>query len=268
MKTAVTIMFQAPNGIGLGHISRLVAVALALRDLDPKLRMPFVLEGGSHELLERDGLPYVALPHHDHLQSGSWDAWSKDERNQLVAELSSVLISRMSPALVVTDSFPCFPFLAAVARASVPVVLCARKTNDESGYFREVARYRALLRAILIPHNPEEVAVPKELEPLVHYTGAIVRPVRSDARIPAISGEPRILITGGGGGYPRTADFYNMAMEAVARYRRTGPNTTCVLITGPLFKHWWDLRIPDGIRVVPFETKFREIAANADLVVC
>ncbi|SRR6266508_5030865 len=265
---ALTIMFQAPNGVGLGHISRLAAIALALRDLDSKLRLSFVLEGGSHELLERDGFPYVSLPHFESLRSSGWDAWSERERIQLVTDLSSALISRMSPALVVTDSFPCFPFLTAVALATVPIVLCARKTKDESEYFREVGRYRSLLKAILIPHNPGEVAVPKELEPLVHYTGTIVRPVHSDTRVPALSGRLCILITGGGGGYPQTADFYNMAMEAVARYRQIEPDTTCVLMTGPLFKQWWDLRIPDGIRIIPFEPNFREMAAKADLVIC
>src|SRR5687767_11213671 len=156
-----TIMFQAPNGVGLGHISRLLAVALSLRDLDSKLRLPFVIEGGSHELLERDGFPYVSLPHNELLGNGSWDAWSERERAQIVTDLSSAFISRMSPAVVVIDSFPCFPFLAAVARASVPVVLCARKTKNESSYFQEVVRYRALLKAILIPHEPGEVNVPK-----------------------------------------------------------------------------------------------------------
>jgi hypothetical protein len=62
MRLTTTILFQPSNGIGLGHISRLIAIALAIRDKAPSARLPFLLEGGSHSLLETASLPYLSLP--------------------------------------------------------------------------------------------------------------------------------------------------------------------------------------------------------------
>jgi hypothetical protein len=42
-----TILFQPPNRIGLGHMSRLIAIALAVRQTAPGTRTPFVIEGGT-----------------------------------------------------------------------------------------------------------------------------------------------------------------------------------------------------------------------------
>src|ERR1700736_3632556 len=52
MSSPITIVFQAPNGIGLGHIIRMLAIAVAVGKRDPAAVLPIVVEGGSHSLIE------------------------------------------------------------------------------------------------------------------------------------------------------------------------------------------------------------------------
>ena len=43
-----TVLFHGPNRIGLGHLNRLSAIALALKKKSPHVRPLFAVEGGAH----------------------------------------------------------------------------------------------------------------------------------------------------------------------------------------------------------------------------
>lgn len=265
---ALTVAFQAPNRVGLGHISRMMAVALAIRRRRPDARLPFILEGASHSLLETASLPYFSLPHREEMAGPSWTAWNHLRRANMVFDMSRAILRCLQPDMVLCDTFPCMPFMAAAAKLRVPLALCARKTRYNEAYWEGICKHGALLSLILIPHDPGEVWVPASLRSSVRFVGEISRPISGVAAPPCVPGSKRIVITGGGGGYEGTVHFYNLAMDAFVRYRRDHPDTGCVLVTGPLFREWWDLRMVDGVRVVPFEPNLRELMATADLVIC
>jgi hypothetical protein len=123
------IIFQAPNGIGLGHVNRLVAIALAVRSREPAAIVPFVLLGGGDSLLEKPSLPYVTLPYGPlMLSKQGYSPWG----TAVLSEVSRAIIQGWAADLIVFDTVPCAPFMRAAAKMKVPMALCARKTRDNT----------------------------------------------------------------------------------------------------------------------------------------
>src|SRR5262245_15836087 len=136
MDQITTVLFQPPNRIGLGHISRLAAIALAIRDQIPSARLPFLVEGGSHSLLEVTSLPYFSLPAEFELyKTESWMAWPAEERNAMILSLADSIIHQLRPKIILFDTFPCIAAATAAARRGVPIALCLRKMKNMQEYF-------------------------------------------------------------------------------------------------------------------------------------
>jgi predicted glycosyltransferase len=76
------------------------------------------------------------------------------------------------------------------------------------------------------------------------------------------------VISGGGGGYPGTVEFFNVAEQAVHLLRQSHPNLRAKLITGPLFTDWCDLKLAPRSSVIPFDPDLTATLAAADLVIC
>src|SRR5712692_8568803 len=118
------ILFQPPNRIGLGHINRLAAIALCVREVASDIRVPFAVEGYSHQLLEALGLPYLSIPSaHTLFKSDSWNCWSQAERQGLALEISRAILARLAPGLLVFDCFPYVAIATAAIQTGVPMVL-------------------------------------------------------------------------------------------------------------------------------------------------
>ena len=129
------VLFQPPNRVGLGHINRLCAIALALREIDPEVRVPFVVEGASHDLVEAHGLPHLDFPsRHELYKSGRWEAWGVEERSRLAVSIARAIIEKLQADLVVFDCFPCENLAAAAIECRIPMALCLRKGRNWDQY--------------------------------------------------------------------------------------------------------------------------------------
>jgi|SRR5215475_9858561 len=272
-KQTTTILFQPPNGIGLGHISRLIAIALTIRDKMPSWRLPFLVEGNCHSLLDNSSLPYILFPTSEAIyDTDNWRTWPVEEREAVLFKLADCIIRVLQPDIILFDTFPCIPVMKAAARLEVPIALCIRKVKNMQKYFAYMIKYYQELKylsLILVPHEPDEVEVPGYLATKTRFVGQIVRSARkthTSMDFPANS--KIVVITGGGGGYSNTAEFYNWALTSFASSRIRNPDLVGVLITGPLFKDWWKLRVVDGVRVIPFDPNLSATLAAADLIIC
>jgi UDP-N-acetylglucosamine--N-acetylmuramyl-(pentapeptide) pyrophosphoryl-undecaprenol N-acetylglucosamine transferase len=268
--TRRTILFQPPNHIGLGHISRLIAVALAVRDAGSNCRLPFVIEGHGHGLVEAHGLPWLSVPsRHELEETPNWAAFDKASRRLLAFDLALSLVQVLAPDLIVFDCLPNPAMLNAALERQVPIAICLRKAKDMCLYFEQIAALTPAIQLILIAHDEGECEVPAELRSRTRFTGPIARPCPAvRARASQTHAGPLVVITGGGGGYPGCVDFYNLALAAFAHARRQQPNLNGALIAGPLFTDWWQLRLVEGIRCLPFDPHLSETLADAGLVVC
>jgi predicted glycosyltransferase len=265
----LTVMFQAPNRIGLGHINRLSAVALAIRMAVPGARVPFVLSGNSHGFLECLGLPYVALPEgHEFWECDSWTAWTRMERRTIIESLAASVVERLQPHVVVFDCFPMLAVVRAATSRQIPLVLCLRKMRNMQAYFARLKATEHLFRVILLPHSPDEMEVPEHLRSRSLFVGTIVRHNGLENLGPGGStNEKLVIVCGGGGGYPGTVEYYNSVLSALAQVRLNCP-LQAMLVTGPLFHDWKQLRLIDGLRIIPFEPRLVSLLSTADLIIC
>jgi len=268
MNSRATVLFQPPNHVGLGHINRLSAIALALRKLDPSIRTPFVVEGAAHVLLDVLGLPYIPLPS-SHLmeESDSWAGWTKDERSELASEISGAIIKSINPQIVVFDCFPNLALASAALKSKLPIVLCLREMRELDGYLAHIRELLPCISLLLIPHESNAFELPETLHAKSRFVGQIVRPIKTAPDRIQHSTRPLVVITGGGGGYPGTVKFYNLAINALACLHQDHPTLQGRLIAGPLFQDWLRLESVRGIAVIPFEPDMNGAFAAADLVI-
>ncbi len=269
MRMQRTVLFHPLNYIGLGHINRLSVIALALRELDNNVRTPFVVEESAHVLLDALGLPYVPLPSSHAMSDGAaWAAWTEGERFALQVQISRSILSNIAPQLVVFDFLPNPTFADAVMKSQVPIVLCLREMRDLASYLAFACDLLKHVSLILIPHPTGTMRLPEELAAKSCFVGQIARQATRIAVTERDPASPRIVISGGGGGYPGTVEFYNLAMKAIADLRGRYPAIRAQLIAGPLFRDWLLLQPVDGITLTAFEADTNSRFAEADLIIC
>lgn len=254
----LTILFQPPNHIGMGHINRLSAIALAIREAVPDAQLPFVLSGSSHSLLESLEIPCVPLP-------DVHESWNTE--STLITSLVETILEQLKPRVVVFDCFPLRALAyAAIARA-VPIVLCLRKMKDTSYYLSQYGLPEDTIRRVIVPHSPQEMDLPEGLRRRAIFVGTILRRTRIQPALVPARGRPHVVICAGGGGSPETLKFYNLVLQAI-KQARAHRSLDATLVTGPLFQGWMLLKLIEGLRVIPFEPNLPTLLATADLVVC
>jgi predicted glycosyltransferase len=267
MDTPPTILFQPPNHIGLGHINRLAAIALALREMPNPVRPVFVVEGSSHLLLDVLNLPSIPLPSdHAMFETDLWNSWSADERFTLSKEISQGILRTVRPQLVVFDCFPNPQFARVVFEEKIPTILCLREMRDINRYLNHIGDMLGQIGHIILPHDAGALELPDPIRMKSCFVGEIIR-FRRKHEAPPKSAERSVVVCGGGGGYPGTVSFYNLAMKALTELQHLRPKVTCRLIAGPLFQYWSKLQLAAGVSVTPFEPDMIGAFSAADLVV-
>jgi len=269
MATPLTIVFQPFATAWLGHSSRLIAIAQAIRRRQPEARLPFLVEGNSGPLLEQAGFPHFCLPHRTEFAGLEWSCWSGEERDGIMNELGKCLLDHLQPQVVVFDSPACSYLVDHVRHLKVPTVLCARKTRTATRTFEWAQTVFPQVDLILVPHEIGEVWIPPDIAARTHFVGPIVRlSTHADNTTPVKSDSPLVVVTGGGGGFPGTVDFYNLALSAFQLARSTLPAIEGILVAGPMFKEWNQLKLVEGIVIVPFDPELGTTLRRADVVIC
>jgi predicted glycosyltransferase len=261
------MLFHAVNHVGLGHLSRLTAIALGIRERAPGIPILFLVDGASHGILEAAHLPFLALPPNDF--DKSIDGPVTDKIRRLVSSFAASIVQTLHPNLIVFDCFPHRALTFAARQYGVPFAICIRKMKNMSLLSERFIDLLETAELIIFPHTPDEIEVeiPKQLMSKTHFVGTIVRPFRAASEA-STTGKVRVVISGGGGGYPGTVNFYNSALAAFAMCRREIPGLSGLLVTGPLFGDWRQLEPVEGIHIIPFDPDLLSVVKDADLVVC
>jgi predicted glycosyltransferase len=263
-----TVMFQPCSGTGLGHVSRLIAIALALRgDDDP--RPLFVVEGTGRMLLEAYGLAHLLMPSDSEFGLDGWKAWSATEKAAINVSLADAILRTANPELIVFDCFPSRAMALAAIERDVPIAMCVREMREPEVYFELARPVLERAKVIVVPGESAARCVPPSLAHKTVCVGAITRPSPAPG-VTRIRGEgdPHITITGGGGAYPECVPFFNRAMAAVARCRTRHAALRATLVTGPLFTAWAQLQPMTGTRIVPFVPNMLELLTESALAFC
>lgn len=273
MIIAPTILFQAPNRIGLGHLNRLASIAATVQSLSPGARTPFVIEGESHFFLERFSLPFLTIPSSVELaKSPAWAGWPISEREELTARLSEAILDAWKPKLVVYDCLPNQYFSCAVRQKGIPSAFCIRQVRNFKTYAEDpkVASAISEAQVLIVPHSATTFSMPRHLLHKTVYVGDIVRPRGSAAAMSAWKTgacQRMVIVTGGGGGHARTVEFYNLVLLSLETIMKKREDLYVLLVTGPLFRDWDRLSLPVRVHVSPFEPELDDLFSRAALVI-
>ena len=97
------ILISAINGIGIGHVTRQLALARALRDRLPEARFLFLTTSEASGIIWQDGFASVKIPSYMNVTRGLLDS---TEWRHLCHSLVSVTVANFKPDLMIADSFP------------------------------------------------------------------------------------------------------------------------------------------------------------------
>lgn len=222
----VNALFYAINGRGLGHLTRLLAVARATRELCDALGVPSELEfvTTSEASFICDDFPVYKLPSKTTVARSQLQRDRYAQRAKLIV---SNLVAAKAPDLLVLDTVPYgafqeFAFLRSYARASAYLY---RHQDESSASSDLVQRHLELFDRIIVPDDEsqeERYPLSRVAKSRVSFVGPIhsfdASTAWEAARVRAYFGVPLgkrlIYVSAGGGGDGRP--WLEAVIEAVA----------------------------------------------------
>lgn len=231
------VLFYAVDGLGLGHVTRLLAIARAARGLAPTMEVLFLTSSDASQVIASEGFAAFKVPSRT-IRAAV--ALSHGTYLQTVGMVTTSLVAAFAPHVLVVDTFP--------AGASDDLVPVLRWPLERVFVFREqrpeharAAHFQHCLRAYhrtVVPHSSGEVALPLPEGVAATWTGPILIRERGEAlprpearaRLGVEPGErPLVLVSGAGGGDPALVAWAGRAAAAL-----TEAGFEVVLAVGPL----------------------------------
>jgi predicted glycosyltransferase len=239
---AVRVLFYAINGRGLGHLTRLCAIARAARDLLEALELPhdfqFVTTSEATSLVE--DFPVYKLPSKTALGRVKG---SRERHVQHAKLIVSNLVAAQNPDLLVLDTVPYgafqeLAFLRSYARATAYVY---RRLDQRAAASELVQKHLELFDRIVVPDDAEArdaYPLPRAARDRVSFVGAIhgfdaARAWPRD-RVRAYfgvgEGQRLVYVSAGGGGDGRAE------LEQLVRAVAADPENFVLAGYGPLHR--------------------------------
>ena len=97
------LLFYAVDGLGLGHVTRLLAIARAIRAQLPGAQMLFVTTTDADSVIHREGFASVKIPSRTVIQSSRIRA---SVYNKLAHSVVMNTVAAFNPAILIADTYP------------------------------------------------------------------------------------------------------------------------------------------------------------------
>lgn len=177
---APRILFYAVNGLGLGHVTRLLAIAGAIRRARPEAQILFITTSEADVVIAKEGFAAVKLPSRN---TASESQLQPGVYMKLAHTVVVNTVAAFNPAILVADTFPAgavqelLPTLSWTMRRVFVFRAQKEKRATDPFFQNALARYDLCL----IPHdeNSEDVPVPSSVRAV--WTGDIFLRERKDA---------------------------------------------------------------------------------------
>ena len=178
--TSPRLLFYAVNGLGLGHVTRMLAIARAVRILRPGAQILFVTTTEADHVIYREGFASVKIPSRTIIQR---TGIQPGVYNKLAQTVVMNTVAAYNPAILIADTFPVgasqelLPTLSwNMRRVFVYRAQIAERAAD--------TQFQTLLTAYdlaIIPHeiDSETLPLPPTLRPV--WTGPILIRNRAEA---------------------------------------------------------------------------------------
>lgn len=232
------ILCYAVDGLGLGHLTRVMAIARQLRALSPSAEIVFLTSNEAAAFCLKEGFAAFKVPSRSAREAGRIRS---SLYTKLVQSVSWSLIASFDPHLLVVDSFPAGAAqeLLPLLRWSVGRVFIYRERQISAAVDPYFQNLLAQYHLAILPHNPGEVDLPLPAGPQRCTVGPILLRDRADAlpRDAARAGlfgpeDGQLLcyVNFGGGGDPSAAEALGATLSTLARH----PDIRPVVAPGPL----------------------------------
>ncbi len=220
------ILFYASNGLGVGHLTRLLSVAHALARTELSHEIAFITNSEAGPFPDETPFYAIRIPGRSRARSGKLTPKSYFQSSR---PLILQAIASFDPHNLVTDTFPEGPEreLLPVMEWPIRKAFLFREQDPKrwpsDGYAKALRPYQR----ILVPHEEGSVLLPNALgeDPRVRWVGPIVYPspfhTREYARerLGIAPGETAILLSFGGGGDPQAS---RRAQDSAVFLRKKG----------------------------------------------
>ena len=241
---SVTVLLYSVNGTGLGHLTRLMAIARWVRTLlngfNLRGKIFFLSCSEADFLLAANGFPSFKLPSRNALRDAQIPP---DEGIPLIRRLAAGALDQIDPQIVIIDTFPTGTYdelLPILGRDDITKVFIFREQRPE---YASAIPYEKLLisfQQMLIPHP--EGSFPLTFDPPaaldVTWTGDIIFGERKELwtkqKVRETLGIPRnktiVYSAAGGGGDREMSRYLQTLVDVAAEF----PNVHLVVGVGPL----------------------------------
>lgn len=249
MSAARRFLFYAVNGLGLGHVTRLLAIARQIRRQSSEHQIVFLTSSEADSVIYGEGFAAVKVPSKTiRAETGLMpDIYAK-----LVQSLTWQTIGAFDPDVLVVDTFPTGSLqeLLPVLRWPARTAFVYRVQQPEKAQSALLQQALPLYDRIILPHAPgsETMPMPDHVRQRAHWVGPItIREAdellpRDEARhqlgLP-LAGQAVFVSLGGGGDKAAPLHFHAVA-QALAE-----SDMTLMLAAGPLYRG----ALPEGPRL-------------------
>ncbi len=275
------VLYHAINGSGLGHLTRLGAIAAAVQEAAPDVHQLVATSANYPHLLERLRTPYVVLPRDDSGPFLAADRRLRSVSGDVAGRILRETMRAYDPKVVVFDTHAPRGLVEECREHGRQAVLVLRQCRDAAMQRMLREGMLSAFAAILLPHTPAEMRAmlhPATLRPLealpgVSYVGGIVFPAPIDAAsVAAVSARlslppaaKLLLLCAGSGGYTAiNCRFIETACRALAGLAAANPGLLVICVAGPYAQSLPDIA---GCRVIQSEPDLQALMARAELVV-
>jgi UDP-N-acetylglucosamine--N-acetylmuramyl-(pentapeptide) pyrophosphoryl-undecaprenol N-acetylglucosamine transferase len=257
------LLFYAVNGLGLGHVTRLLSIARKVRDIEPHCEIVFLTSSEADNVIYREGFAAFKIPSRNiRLSSGIRPVTYA----RMVQTVTMNLVASLHPHLLVVDTFP-----AGMIQELLP---CLRWDLRKAFVYREQRLSVAadpvfqntlkLYDLCIVPHlkNDVEMILPEGLE--IVWAGPIIIRDNTETlsreegrkRIGAPSDIPLLYVTFGGGGDTEADEIREKIIPHLAGLDTPLGKLHLAVTNGPLHRG----EIPRGPYILPiFEYPIAEI---------
>jgi UDP-N-acetylglucosamine--N-acetylmuramyl-(pentapeptide) pyrophosphoryl-undecaprenol N-acetylglucosamine transferase len=174
------LLFYAVNGLGLGHVTRLLAIARSIRAQLPGAQMLFVTTTDADSVIHREGFASVKIPSRTVVQDSRL---RPSTYNKLAHTVVMNTVAAFNPAILIADTFPAgatqelMPTLSWEMRR-VFVYRAQQSDRAREPFFQSALGHYHLG---IVPHEEgsEDIPAPPELR--LAWTGPILIRQRDEA---------------------------------------------------------------------------------------
>lgn len=233
------VAFYAVNGLGLGHVTRLLSIARALRRLHSELEVLFLTSSEADNVVYREGFAAVKLPSKSIREQVGLQ---KARYLKLVQTVTWSTLSAFDPDVLVVDTYPTGSFdeLIPVLRWRQKNVFVFREQRTDAAGAGLLQATLPLYDSIIVPHDePSAVGAVPEPAKLRAVGPILIRerhelPTREAARrsLGLSADEKLVYASFGGGGDPDGVRALALTHEVVSAM----PGHRLVVGVGPLMR--------------------------------